>query len=229
MAQFASVLFDLDETLVTHDQTGDELYRGAFDHAGEEPFGEAADLWAALEGPPAADRDDQRAELAAGFASVADAHGRTVDADALARGFLAVVDYSAVSFRPGAREALAAARERGPVGLVTNGPERRQGVKLEALGLGDAFDAVVFAGDIPRRKPHRDPFDRAVRALDVPATESLFVGNSLEFDVAGAQGAGLAAAWCPTEPDTRPEGYRPEYVLETLSDLGAVLDGSGPA
>ncbi len=50
---------------------------------------------------------------------------------------------------------------------MTNGPESRQSVKLSSLDLRDAFDVVVYAGDMPRRKPHREPFDAAVEALGV--------------------------------------------------------------
>jgi putative hydrolase of the HAD superfamily len=225
VTRFAATLFDLDGTLAVRDQTGEDLYRGAFREAGVASFGSATDLWTALEGPPAPDPDDQRAELAAGFEAVAARHGRRVDADALARGFLATVDNRAVSFRPGAREALDAARAAGPVALVTNGPERRQAPKLDALDIADAFDATVFAGDMPNRKPHRDPFDRALAGLGADAAAAVHVGDSVEFDVAGAQGAGLAAAWCPTDPGADPGDVRPEFRLRSVGDLAAVLDG----
>lgn len=222
---FAAVLFDLDNTLCRHEQDAETVYYGAFEVAGVEPFGAPDDLWAALSGPPAPDPDDRLAYLADGFGIVADRYGRSTDPRALARGFSAVVDHSAVAFREGAETALAAARERGPVGLLTNGPEYRQSQKLRALGIEDAFDAVVFAGDMPRRKPHRDPFDRAVGELAVEARRSLYVGDSLEYDVAGAKGAGLRAAWCPRDGETDPGEYAPDYVLRSPAALVDVLDG----
>jgi putative hydrolase of the HAD superfamily len=224
---FAAVLFDLDGTLCRHEQDAETVYAGAFDVAGVEPFGEPDELWAALPDPPAPVPEDRLASLAEGFRTVADRHGRSVDARALARGFTEVVDHSAVRFREGAETALSAARQRGPVGLLTNGPEHRQSTKLRSLGIVDAFDAVVFAGDMPRRKPHRDPFDRAVGELGVDAALSLYVGDSLEYDVAGARGAGLRAAWCPTDGGLDPGEHAPDYVLRSPADLAAVLDGSG--
>jgi putative hydrolase of the HAD superfamily len=226
VSSFEAVLFDLDGTLCRHEQSAETVYYGAFEAAGIEPFGEPDELWAALSGPPAPDPDDRLAYLADGFVAVADKHGRSVDAEALARGFLEVVDNSAVAFRDGAERALAAARERGPVGLLTNGPERRQSTKLRSLGLEDAFDTVVYAGDMPRRKPHRDPFDRAVRELGVEASGTLHVGDSLEYDVAGAKGAGLKASWCPANGESDPGGYDPDYVLGSPDDLVDVLDGA---
>ncbi|AFK19199.1 HAD family hydrolase [Haloferax mediterranei ATCC 33500] len=225
MAPFDAILFDLDGTLCTNDQCGETIYNGAFAAADIERFGDPADLWAALDGPP--DPDNPEAHLTASFERVAAQYGReSVDATALARGFLETVDHTAVSFLPGAKAALSAARARSHVGLVTNGPERRQSVKLDALGIDDAFDVVVFAGDMPRRKPHPDPFDRALDALDVGPAVSLYVGNSLEFDVGGAQRAGLDAAWCPddTGTDLDPGAYTPEYVLQSLHEFTDILD-----
>ncbi|RDZ64849.1 HAD family hydrolase [Haloferax sp. Atlit-12N] len=229
MAPFDAILFDLDNTLCTNDQSGETVYAGAFDAAGLDRFGEPSDLWTALDGPP--DHDDHEGYLADGFERVAAKHDREVDVRALARGFVETVDHSAVSFRPGAEAALAAARDHASVGLVTNGPERRQSIKLDALGIADAFDAVVFAGDMPRRKPHPDPFDRALADLDAEANASLHVGDSLEFDVDGAHRAGLDAAWCPvetgTEGDLDPTSHAPAYVLRSLTEFSAILDG-GP-
>ncbi|MFC4357835.1 HAD family hydrolase [Halobium salinum] len=232
MSDFDAVLFDLDGTLCRGDQSGETLYRGAFEAAGVEPFGRPDELWASLDGPPTP--NDEATYLARGFAAVADHHGHTVDADALADGFLATVDNTAVSVLPGAPAALSSARENGPVGLVTNGPEHRQATKLTALDLGDAFDAVVFAGDLPRRKPHREPFDRALDALGVDPVAALHVGDSFEYDVAGARAAGLRAAWyvggTDGDGDGRPDpdDDRPDYVLRHLNDLGDALGVGGP-
>lgn len=223
MVRYDAVLFDLDGTLCGHDQDADEVYDGAFERAGVERFGAPSDLWAALGDPP--DPQDRLGYLRDGFRTVAENHGRPdADVEALARGFDDVVDHGAVSFLDGAEEGLAAARARAPVGLLTNGPEHRQATKLAALGLEDVFDVVVYAGDMDRRKPHADPFDRAVAELSVPASSSLYVGNSLEYDVAGAQGAGMPVAWCP-DGDDDPGTYHPDHVLESLSELAAVLDG----
>jgi HAD superfamily hydrolase (TIGR01509 family) len=234
---YAATVFDLDHTLCRHDQSGEEVYAGAFAHAGVDRVGDPEDLWAALAGSP--DPDDTEGYLADGFRSVL----RTYDADtaadaprALAAGFSAVVDHSRVSFRPGAETVLDHARETGHVALLTNGPERRQSIKLDALDIADAFDSVVFAGDMPNRKPHRDPFDRVLAELGVAPDAALYVGDSLEYDVGGAQGAGLDAAWTPDGDDPNDVtddlldtgDYAPEFVVPRLADLRAVLD-EGPS
>jgi len=221
-----ATVFDLDGTLADHRQSGDRLYEGAFERSGTEQFGEPADLWAALDGPPPS-RDRRVDYLADGFATVAEDHGIDADPRALAEGFVETVDWTRMAFRPGAETAMAAAADAGPTALLTNGPEYRQATKLEALGIADAFDAVVFAGDMERRKPHRDPFDRTLDLLDVAPEVALYVGNSLEYDVAGAGNAGIDVAWVPDGEGRDPGEHEPTYVLDSLHDLPPVLAERG--
>jgi putative hydrolase of the HAD superfamily len=111
------------------------------------------------------------------------------------------------------------------VGLITNGSRRTQVQKLDALGIEDAFETVVYAGEETPPKPASDPFDRALLDLDVRAPETLYVGNSMEHDVAGAKRAGLQAAWYPGARDrgSEPGDHAPDHTFETLAELETVL------
>lgn len=222
MPAFDAVLFDLDGTLCHPDRDTEALYAAAFERAGVEPFGDPPSLWAALEGPP--DHDDWPGYIGAGFARLAAQHGRMdVDPIALAEALEAGIDDTAVSLAAEAERALESAADLGPVGILTNGPETRQLAKLEALGVAHRFDVVVYAADLPRKKPHAAPFERALAGLDVPPERTLYVGNSLEYDVAGAQNAGVPVAWLRGS-DEDPGPYDPEYVIDSLADLPAILE-----
>jgi len=212
-----AVLFDLDGTLCRRTQDVAAVYEAAFERVGVEPFGDPGTLWAAVDGAP--DPDDWVGQLGAGFARLAARHGRRVDPLALAESFVDGVDNTQVTFTEGAQRALAAARERGPVGVVTNGPAERQRPKVESLGL--SVGTVVYAGDLPRRKPHAAPFERALADLDAPADGALYVGNSLSFDVAGAHTAGLRSAWL--DDGDGPGEYDPDHVLDSVGDLPDLL------
>ncbi|MXR51743.1 HAD-IA family hydrolase [Halovenus sp. WSH3] len=221
MSRFDAVVFDLDNTLCRNSHDTGALYDRAFERVGVEPFGRPEELWAALDGPP--DPDDSVSYFGAGFARLAAKYGQTdIDPIALAEALAETIDHSQVEFLPGAERALDRARAVGRVGVLTNGPRRRQEPKIRALGLHDRVDEIVYAGDLSRRKPHREPFDAMLSALGVPAEKALYVGDSLGYDVAGAQNAGLAVAWLRGDDDAG--DYHPEYVIDSLTELDEVLD-----
>lgn len=218
---YDAVAFDLDGTLLERTQDLAAAYAETFERVGVDPFGAPSALWPLLDGPP--DPDDRVGHLGAGFARLAARHGRSeVEPIALAAAFLEAVDNTQVAFRPGAETALASTRDAVPTGLLTNGPREYQAPKVETLALEDRVDAVVYAGDLPRRKPHAAPFERVLAALSLPAERTLYVGDSLGHDVAGAQNAGLGVAWLSDGDD--PDPYRPDHVLSSVAEVSDLLD-----
>ena len=82
--------------------------------------------------------------------------------------------------------------------IVTNtNPSRvaSQKKKIEALGIGGLFDAVVISGEFGIRKPEREIFDHAAALLGVKNEECVFVGDDPESDIRGALNAGMEAVW----------------------------------
>ncbi|HET7324193.1 MAG TPA: HAD family hydrolase [Halococcus sp.] len=218
-----TVCFDLDGTLLTYNQDPEQVLSAAFTTVDVEQFCSPEQLWAA-----AADVDDADGDihfLTKTFRRAAErCDGPTGATAALARAYDDETDHADVSFRPGAAHALEQAREHGRVGLITNGGRATQEVKLDALDIHDAFETHVYAGETTPPKPAREPFDRAVTALDATPATTLYVGNSLRHDVAGAQAAGLRTAWFPVEGDGGDHnGHEPDYTFSTLYDLADVL------
>lgn len=220
----STVCFDLDDTLLEYNQDPVEILDAAHDAADVDRFCSPDDLWTCMH--EVGDVRDDHAFLTELFRVAADRHGGpTEPAETLARKYEDATDHGDVSFRPGAETALRIARDHGSVGLITNGSRRTQEQKLAALDIADAFETTVYAGEDTPPKPSRDPFDRALRDLDARPEETLYVGNSLASDVAGAKGAGLRAAWYPCERDRGddPDEHRPDHRFETLADLEALL------
>lgn len=96
---------------------------------------------------------------------------------------------------PGAAEAVAKVRAHVPVALVSDGDPAGQRAKIAALGLTDAFDAVVLSDELGRvwRKPEPRPFLHAAGCLGVRAADMVVIGDRPDKDVLGAHRAGMRA------------------------------------
>jgi putative hydrolase of the HAD superfamily len=91
---------------------------------------------------------------------------------------------------------LSAAERAGlPVALLTNSASAPTRVKLEALDLLERFDVVVTTDTLGFGKPDARVYLEACRLLETPPDRVVCVGDSLEWDVLGAEAAGLRAIW----------------------------------
>jgi putative hydrolase of the HAD superfamily len=77
------------------------------------------------------------------------------------------------------------------LGLLTNGPQIAQQAKVDQVGWGDRFDAVLPTGSLSAGKPDPRAFQAILAALDATPEETAYVGDSVEADIAGAARAGL--------------------------------------
>jgi HAD superfamily hydrolase (TIGR01509 family) len=97
---------------------------------------------------------------------------------------------------PEVLEHIAAARGRLPFAVVSGSPRASVEATLAALGLRDAFQALVCAGDYRRSKPDPEPFLLAASRLGVPPSRCLvFEDTQLGIDAATA--AGMASVRVP--------------------------------
>jgi putative hydrolase of the HAD superfamily len=126
---------------------------------------------------------------------------------------------------PDALAALADLRARGHrIAIVSNSPWgsppqswRRE---LERLGLAALVDAVVLCGDVGWRKPSQRIFDHACARLGVRSYDCTFVGDDLEWDVAGSSAAGMRPVLIDRDDRHRTfAGAR----IRSLNDLAALL------
>ena len=113
-----------------------------------------------------------------------------VDERTVRRAVLRAFD-TEVRTRPGAERAVAAAAERGSVGVLSNcsvpGLVERT---LDRSALDSrSLDAVVASVDVGWRKPHTLAFEAVADRLGVPTSELLHVGDDPRTD-GGATDAG---------------------------------------
>lgn len=118
---------------------------------------------------------------------------------------------------------LEALRSRGlKLGLVSNAfdPAWLLHRDLEQMGIAERMDFAVFSSELGKRKPHPEIFERALDALEVDASETMFVGDRLYEDVHGANELGMTsvqAVWF--RADENDEGGEPDHQAFTQMDV----------
>jgi FMN phosphatase YigB (HAD superfamily) len=130
---------------------------------------------------------------------------------------------------PDALQTLGLARS-GPlgrkVGLVTNGPADVQRAKIELFGLAPFVDFTLVSGEFGAAKPDAAIFAEAMRLGGAIADETLFVGDSPEFDIAGARACGMTTVWVNRTGWPWCDAGKPaDYEVADLTALQALLRG----
>jgi len=104
-------------------------------------------------------------------------------------------DYSDVALYPDAKETLPQLKQKGlKVGVITNGLESDVGKIMSKIRFDPCFfDVVITANAVSGMKPEQGIFHHALSILNVTPSETLFVGDTIEYDYEGAEKAGLRA------------------------------------
>lgn len=221
---FSHILFDLDRTLAYYRLSTADIVTKVFAdlRIALEPFGSADDVaasydgwWVALERTISSVEELRHAA----WRRVVEERGAAPDlVEPIASHYSALRSANGVELYEGARDLLRDLRARGiGLGLLTNGGVS-QWEKIDSLGIASCFDAIAVAGDLDLYKPDRRAFDALLGRLDAAAAASLFVGDSYEADIVGADSAGLATAWIRPAGTPTPGAVRPTY--EWTSVLG---------
>jgi putative hydrolase of the HAD superfamily len=213
------VLFDLDNTLCDYDGARVVRTRYAFAPC----FADEARLELAV--AEAVARAEHGAEH---FAQVLAAHGQD-DARVVAA---AQARYSEDLFR-GLRlydeslAVVAAVAAVAGIGLITNGPADIQRPKIELLELAGVFPLIVVSGEVGLWKPDPAIFRLALERAGGDAASAIYVGDSAEHDVPGAQAAGLRTVWVNRAGRAWPGGAPPDVEIRNLRELLPVLGLEG--
>jgi putative hydrolase of the HAD superfamily len=108
---------------------------------------------------------------------------------------------------------------------------------LEKFDLKKFFDIIVISGDINRRKPSPEIFQRALKKLGVDSSEAVFVGDTLGMDIKGAKEVAMRAIlierktivadspdsviWRPSE---EPVKHEPDNIIKRLRELPEIIE-----
>ncbi|MGA3036781.1 MAG: HAD family hydrolase [Vulcanimicrobiaceae bacterium] len=125
---------------------------------------------------------------------------------------------------PGTLELLDALHERGlKLGLITNGFAETHYEKLELLGLGASFDAVICADEVGMVKPDPKIFLHACELLATPPSRSVMVGDRYFRDIVGARSAGLFTVYIDVHSEPIPPNEAPDVRVKGIQEVLKVL------
>jgi len=114
------------------------------------------------------------------------------------------------------------------LGLVTNGYTEMQRRKIEHHGLEQRVDFVVISQEVGSFKPDKAIYTLALSKAGASAAEAVFIGDSLNTDIAGARGVGLPCVlYDPHQKHQDGVEPKPDHTIRHLTELLSLLGGRG--
>ncbi len=92
---------------------------------------------------------------------------------------------------PHALEALSKLSQKFRLGILTNGFEETQAIKLKESGILPFIDFVQSSESVGDAKPNKSFFDLALSRVNVLNINCLYIGDNLETDVLGGVNSGI--------------------------------------
>ena len=135
---------------------------------------------------------------------------------------------------PGYDKLLEQLRRQLKLGIITDGLPNVQRRKVEALGLQEAVDHIIYTGDLgpEREKPDPLAFSLMLRRLKAHASRAIYVGDNPSKDRIGARRAGMRFAMVRScglnRQNVLPEACGPsEFSIGSLLELPQILRRAG--
>ena len=94
---------------------------------------------------------------------------------------------------------------------------------LKFHGLTELLDIIVVSAAVNKRKPSPEIFKNALKTLGVSATETVFVGDTLDADIDGAKGVGMKAVYIQRRIENAEGHVKPDKTIKSLGELSETL------
>lgn len=126
---------------------------------------------------------------------------------------------------PNVIETLKALKKRNiKIGIVTTKRKSAAQPSIDHYGLNDYFDVVIGYDDVTHPKPHKEPVEKALIALN-HHSQALMVGDN-QSDILSGQAAGVLTAGVAWSIKGRAhlEAVNPDYILTSMEDCLTIVD-----
>lgn len=94
---------------------------------------------------------------------------------------------------------------------------------LKASNLDGLFDVIVVSAAVNKRKPSPEIFKSTLKALGVSASETVFVGDTIDADIEGPKTVGMKAVYIERRAQ-KFEKFCPDQTIKSLGELALALE-----
>lgn len=157
------------------------------------------------------------------------AHELALDPDEASAIYIASLANTVVLI-DGAKEVCAALAAIGEVGIITNGAEQVQKLRIASSGLQEHLSFVVTSEACGHAKPDVRFFEYAAQmARPVQKEQMIIIGDRLDADILGANRYGIDSCWFNPDRLDRQSEAVPTYEVAALADILPLLTGANTA
>jgi putative hydrolase of the HAD superfamily len=119
---------------------------------------------------------------------------------------------------PNARQVLDKLAKDFELGIITNGFDDTQNIKLKYSEINHYFKWVVTSESSGHRKPAKGIFDFTLDYSGGVIEDIVIIGDNLQTDILGADNAGWKSVWYnPQEESTAPSQLQVHDLIELLA------------
>ncbi len=128
-------------------------------------------------------------------------------------------------FMPGAEEAVERLSKKYRLYLASNGTASVQKGRMTSANLYRFFQISFVSQEIGHNKPSKEYFEAAFAMIPgFDKSKCLMVGDSLTSDIQGGINAGIKTCWINPSHAPGREDIKPDYEIEYLHQLEALLE-----
>lgn len=108
--------------------------------------------------------------------------------------------------------------------VVSDAPRLQVWMRLVSLGVDRFFDVVVTFDDTGKRKPAREPFEKALELLEVKPRQAVMVGDWAERDILGAKELGMKTVFARYGDSFGTKQSGADYEINDILELVPIIE-----
>ena len=112
--------------------------------------------------------------------------------------------------------------------LLTNGTPDLQREKIAATGIAKYFAEIIISSEVGYGKPEPQIFEILLSRLNVNASSTWMIGDSLERDILGAKAVGIKTVWVNRHGMSGDKSIVPDIEVSNLKQLVGIITQLNP-